>query len=153
MRDKKFIVTEELGKLAKWLRILGYDTVYHAKEDIPAIVVQALREGRIILTRSSTVANYKGVQAVVVKHDLVEDQMDQVMNKLGLSVEEASLFQICVECNTALEVIPKEDVKGKIPEYVYETQNEFKRCPQCDKIFWKGTHWDMVKKWLDKRQK
>ena len=153
MRDKKFIVTEELGKLAKWLRILGYDTVYHAKEDIPAIVVQALREGRIILTRSSTVANYKGVQAVVVKHDLVEDQMDQVMNKLGLSVEEASLFQICVECNMALEVIPKEDVKGKIPEYVYETQNEFKRCPQCDKIFWKGTHWDMVKKWLDKRQK
>jgi uncharacterized protein with PIN domain len=150
MSGAKFIITEELGKLAKWLRILGYDSVYHDKKDTAGLVIQALRDERILITRSPALTKYKGIKAVVVKSDHAEEQVEQVIRELKLTVDEGLLFQRCVECNTPLESIMKEKVKGKVPEYVFETQGSFKRCPQCEKIFWKGTHWDMVKKWMEK---
>ena len=149
MRREKFIVTKELGKLAKWLRILGYDSEYFREPDAAGIIISALREQRIILTRSPAMTKYKGVRVVIVRHDLVEDQLDQVKNELGLSVEEDALFRRCVDCNAALEDCGREEVRDKVPEYVYKTQEVFKRCPQCGKVFWKGTHWDMVKGWLE----
>jgi uncharacterized protein with PIN domain len=148
MQNKKFIITRELGKLAKWLRILGYDSVYYREKDIPGIVIQAMREKRVLLTRSAEFTKYKGMKAVVIKHDLAEEQLEQVTEELGLALPEGAIFHICVECNTPLEGIEKEQAKERVPEYVFKTQEEFKRCPKCDKIFWKGTHWDMATGWL-----
>jgi uncharacterized protein with PIN domain len=153
MRDQKFIVTRELGKLAKWLRILGYDSVYHDKKETSSLIIRALREERILLTRSPALEKYKGIRVVIVGHDLVEDQLEQVARELGLPVDDKEMFRRCVECNTLLELRAKEDVRDKVPEYVFNTQECFKICPRCGKIFWKGTHWDMVKEWLDRTKK
>ncbi len=152
MHKERFIVTKELGKLAKWLRILGYDSVYYDGKETAGLVIQALRDKRVLITRSSALTKYTGVQVVVVRSDHVEEQLEQVTRELGLLLDEELLFQRCVECNAPLEDISKKKVEGKVPEYVFETQERFKRCPQCDKVFWKGTHWDMVKKWLAKKR-
>ena len=153
MQQQKFIVTQELGKLAKWLRILGYDCVYYDKKAVSELIVQVLRDRSILLTRSETFTKYKGIQALIVKHDHVEQQVEQVVRELGLALDEENIFRRCVECNTLLEDIAKEGIKEKVPEYVFHTQEKFKKCPGCGKIFWKGTHWDMVGKWLGERKK
>ena len=153
MKEEKFITTQELGKLAKWLRILGYDCIYHDKKEVSDLIIQTLRDHRILLTRSGAFAKYKGIQTLVIKEDHAEKQVDQVVQELGLTIDEEKVFRRCVECNALLENLEKEATKGKIPEYVFQTQERFKRCPRCDKIFWKGTHWDMVGKWLEERKK
>ena len=153
MEEKKFIVTQELGKLAKWLRILGYDCVYYDKKEVADLIINALRDHRILLARSPALEKYKGIQKVIVKSDHVEEQVEQLIGELGIAIDEDMLFRRCVECNCLLEDLPKEKTKEKVPDYVFETQEVFKKCPQCNKIFWKGTHWDMVGKWLEKRKK
>ncbi|MEA3489594.1 MAG: Mut7-C RNAse domain-containing protein [Candidatus Omnitrophota bacterium] len=150
MREIKFVVTKELGKLAKWLRILGYDTVYYSRKNLADLVILALREKRILITRSAALTKYKGIRVVLIKHDRLERQIDQAAREMALSLDEEEMFTRCVECNALLEDCGKDDIKGKVPEYVFETQENFKRCPECAKIFWKGTHWDMVKDWLEK---
>jgi uncharacterized protein with PIN domain len=151
MQKKKFIVTKELGKLAKWLRILGYDSTYSREKDVPGLVILALREKRVLLTRSPGLSKYKGIRTVIIKHDHVEEQIEQVAGELKLPLDEDEMFHICVECNAPLQDINKKNAEGKVPEYVFRTQEEFKQCPKCDKIFWKGTHWDMVSNWLEKK--
>ncbi len=153
MQQQKFIVTQELGKLAKWLRILGYDCVYYDKKAVSELIVQVLRDRRVLLTRSETFTKYKGIQMLIIKHDHVEEQVEQAVQEMGLTLDEEGIFQRCVECNTPLEDIAKEEIKEKVPEYVFQTQEKFKKCPGCGKIFWKGTHWDMVGKWLGERKK
>ncbi|MFQ5951869.1 MAG: Mut7-C RNAse domain-containing protein [Candidatus Omnitrophota bacterium] len=152
MQETKFIVTQELGKLAKWLRILGYDCVYYDGKEVPDLIIQTIRDKRILLTRSSALTKYKGINVIVINSDHVEEQVEQVIKELGLKLEDEKLFRRCVECNFELEDMPKAKAEGKVPEYVFQTQEAFKRCPRCDKIFWKGTHWDMVGKWLEKRK-
>ncbi len=151
MEEIRFIIAKELGKLAKWLRILGYDSVYHGRGDEAELVIQALREKRIILARSPDISRHKGIKAVIVKHDLVEDQLDQVVTEAGLAIEEEKFFTRCVECNTLLIDMAKEDAREKVPGYVFETHDSFKKCGECEKIYWKGSHWDMVGKWLGER--
>jgi uncharacterized protein with PIN domain len=144
MKETGFIVTEELGKLAKWLRVLGYDCVYHAGDRESDLVIQALRDRRVLLTRTERLRKYTGIKTVVIKHDHVEDQVEQVVLELGLPLDEDGFFQRCVECNEMLSGVEKSDIKGKVPEYVFDTQDGFKACPACKKVFWKGTHWDNV---------
>jgi len=151
MEQLAFIVTQELGKLAKWLRILGFDCVYFSKKKEADLIIQALRDKRILVTRKAEHAKHKGIRIVVIKHDHVEEQMEQLVKKLDLGLKENNFFRRCVECNTLLEDIEKEKIKQKVPDYVFRTQNFFKRCPDCGKIFWQGTHWDMVGKWLSEK--
>lgn len=151
MEEKKFIAAKELGKLAKWMRILGYDSVYHDRGDEAELVIQALRERRIILARSPWMSRHKGIKAIIVKRDLVEDQLDQVVEEAGLAIEEEKFFTRCVECNTLLIAAAKEDVREKVPAYVFGAHDVFKKCERCKKIYWKGSHWDMVGKWLEER--
>lgn len=148
----KFLVTNELGRLAKWLRILGYDTIY-SEERGPQLVVQSLRENRTILTRDSKLSRHTGIRIVQLTSDFVEEQLKQVIDKLGLKINENKLFTICVVCNAALEKVNKADVKGKVPEYVYKTQKLFMKCPACKRFYWQGTHWTLVDNFLKKIKK
>lgn len=152
MPEKKFIATKELGKLAKWLRILGYDCDYYRKDEVAGAVIEAIREERILLTRKGDYKKYKGIKTLLVSTDHAEEQIEEVFTSLGLEVKEEELFTRCIDCNESLEGVAKGKVKEEVPEYVYKTQKFFKRCPKCDKIFWKGSHWDLVKEWLEKRK-
>ena len=146
MDDTSFIATGELGKLAKWIRVLGYDCVYHGRGKESDLIMRALRDRRVLLTRTGRLTRYRGLRVIVVRKDNVEDRIEQVVEELGLPVDAEELFRRCVKCNSVLSDVKKRDLKGKVPEYVFDTQNEFRQCPQCGKIFWKGTHWDNVER-------
>lgn len=144
----KFILTKELGRLARWLRILGYDTIYYDKDDKSRLIIISLRDRRVILTRDSKMSRFTGVRMFRITEDDIEKQLAQVAKGLDLDIEEDKTFLRCVDCNEPLVDIKKNKVKDRVPPYVFKTQKEFKMCPACNKIFWKGTHWQLVKEFL-----
>ena len=146
----KFIATKELGRLAKWLRIIGFDTHYFPETERRELVIKSLRENRIILTRDSRMSVYSGVRMLHIKSDFVEDQVKQVVRELEIQLNRKRFFTLCVLCNTPLENVKKEDIQSRVPPYVYETQESFMKCPFCDKVYWQGTHWTNVAQFVDK---
>ena len=144
----KFIVTRELGRLVKWLRILGYDTIYSTEENKSTLVIYALREDRIILTRNRRISP-KGVRVLWIKSDSVREQISQVIRELNLSLDEDSMFCRCIICNEILNEISRDKVKNRVPEYVFKTQTDFFTCSNCQRIYWQGTHWGNVSKILE----
>jgi len=144
----KFIVTKDLGRLARWLRIIGYDTVYYKEDDKSKLIIASLRDERIVLTRASSMPRSSGIRIVHVKENDVEKQLAQVVKELRLDISEDRTFTRCVDCNEPLILVEKREVKDKVPQFVFQSQNEFKKCPACSKIFWKGTHWDLAKGFL-----
>jgi len=146
----KFIATKELGRLCKWLRIMGYDTSYFPEAERRELVIKSLREDRIILTRDSGMSVYSGIRLFHVKSDFVEEQVKQAVEGLGIKVEQDRLFTVCVICNAPLKKVAKKSVEGKVPHYVYETQNSFMQCGICGRIYWQGTHWNMVREFVDR---
>ncbi len=148
----KFILTKELGRLAKWLRILGYDSSFYRQDNLSTLVITALREERAILTRNSRISRFPGPRIVKIKSDFVAQQIKQVIVELKLKPKQKDMFTRCVICNIGLEEIAKSRVKNKVPEYVYQTQKDFVACPQCKKVYWQGTHWGNAREYLEKIQ-
>lgn len=144
----RFIVTKELGRLAKWLRIMGYDTDYFSKEQRTELIIKSLRENRVILTRNSRMARYTGVRIVHINSDFIEEQLRQIFSELGIRPVEDRLFSRCVICNVPIEKVEKGDIKDKVAPYVYQTQSLFMTCKRCGRIYWQGTHWAKVKEFL-----
>jgi len=144
----KFIATKELGRLAKWMRILGFDTEYFQEENHSKLKIVALRDERIILTRNTRLSRPKGIKLVQIKHDLLNEQLLDVSKELELKADKDLMFSRCTICNAVLEPIEKEKIKDKVPEYVFETHNKFIKCPACLRIYWSGTHWGNVEEIL-----
>jgi uncharacterized protein with PIN domain len=144
----KFILSKELGRLAKWLRILGFDAEYFQEETISALLVQALRDDRIILTRTQHFRRHLGIKIVVIHSERIKEQLVEVLKALNLRVNKAIMFSRCIMCNTPLVPVEKAQVKQKVPGYVFETQDNFITCVQCGRIYWKGTHWGNVQNTL-----
>lgn len=141
---ERFICDAMLGSLAKWLRVLGYDTTYHPEADDTEIVRRSWLEGRTILTRDTRLAARKVARRhLVIQDDDVEKQLKQVVRQLALIVGE-NAFSRCLCCNQELQRVEKEAVKGAVPPYVYATQVDFSRCPGCGRYYWRGTHWQRM---------
>ncbi|MCL5103499.1 MAG: Mut7-C RNAse domain-containing protein [Armatimonadetes bacterium] len=138
----KFIADCMLGKLAKWLRMLGHDTIYISDANDEDLVRIAVREDRTLLTRDLRLCERRMVRArcVFVDWGSTGGQVRQVFKELKLRVSENSLFTRCTVCNGEIAPIPKIEVEGRVPPYVYETHEEFGYCAHCDKIYWRGTH-------------
>lgn len=136
----KFIADCMLGKLAKWLRILGYDTLYYRVIEDRALIQIALRTDRILLTRDEEVfQKFEGGNKLLIQSDFVMDQLKQVIEEKKLEIKN-HLFIRCVLCNTELIQIDKGDVQDRVPEFVFKTQQYFSFCNRCKKIYWRGTH-------------
>jgi len=140
----KFLLTKELGRLAKWLRILGYDTLYFNQDNLSSLIIQALRDNRIILTRNHRLPQSRGVKIVVIQAERIKEQMSEALKTLKLELDSDKMFSRCIICNEELVDIDKEKVKDRVPEYVFKTQEGFVTCPQCKRIYWQGTHWGNV---------
>jgi uncharacterized protein with PIN domain len=142
----KFIADEMLGKLARWLRAVGYDTVYYTGEGDSALVQQALQEDRIILTRDSHLVERKlARKSLLIRDDEPREQFRQVVNELELDLDlKSGLFSRCLICNRELFSVKKEDIRGRVPSYTYSTQSKFYECPDCGRIYWPGTHKDSM---------
>ena len=142
--DIRFIADEMLGRLAKWLRAIGYDTVYHTGGGDSALVQRALEEDRVILTKDSHLVKRKlARKSLFVRSDQLQEQLRQVVKELELDVENR-LFTRCLICNRELVSVEKEDARGKVPIYTYLTQSKFHECPGCGRIYWPGTHRDSM---------
>jgi uncharacterized protein with PIN domain len=136
---ERFIVDRMLGRLAKWLRILGYDTIYWRGNDQRALVERG--RGRIFLTRTTTFPHGRNFQnIIVVQEDDPKLQLRNVIVTLGLKVDERRIFSRCLLCNQKLKEISKEEVEGRVPDFVFSAYSEFMSCPQCSRIYWQGTH-------------
>ncbi len=143
--ETKFLVDFMLGRLCKWLRILGFDTAYFNSLNKSVIIYQSLKEGRILITRDHRLSKKKALQIVLIDSDYYEKQIQQVIKELNLKINPDKMFTRCCLCNTLLETIEKEKVQDKVPPFVYQTQVNFSYCPTCQKIYWPGTHWDLMR--------
>lgn len=136
-----FIADDHLAKLARWLRILGFDTLYFDKIDNLELMRKAAKEKRIILTRDTRIASDPGAASCIfIRSDNWIEQLRQIIGELRLKVNREAFFSRCLLCNTLLQAVPKAEVKERVPPFVFETQEEFVRCGTCDKIYWRGTH-------------
>jgi uncharacterized protein with PIN domain len=135
-----------LGRLARWLRILGYDTLYNARWTDDELVRRARAEGRLLLTRDVALARRPGVRTLLVSSEEVEAQLRQVAAELGVRAEAA--FSRCPVCNDRLEKVPKSWAWGHVPPYTFCTQREFRLCPGCNRFYWRGTHWARMREAL-----
>ena len=138
----KFLADTMLGRLATWLRLLGYDTLYLADASDAELARRARVEQRVLLTRDVELTRRRGVRALLIESEHIEEQIQQVFHTLHLTARDA--FSRCAACNCVLEDIRKEQVRGKVPPYVFHTQERFRRCPQCARIYWRGTHWARI---------
>jgi uncharacterized protein with PIN domain len=147
--DERFVADRNLGKLAKWLRILGYDTVYDRADADRDFLRRADKERRIALTRKRELnrSSYP-VRLVIVKADHVEGQLGEVIKALDLLPDPSRRMTRCLICNALLEEVEKAAVEGLVPSYVRQTCTRFLRCPLCGRIFWPGTHSRRVEEYL-----
>lgn len=139
----KFLADPALGKLAKWMRILGYDTIYYKGNIDRNFLRKAAKEGRIVLTRKKDLKNrsFSG-RMIIIQDERVGDQIRCVMCELSMKPDPARVFTICLKCNEMLKKISREKVEEMVPVHVFRTYDDFKICPQCKGIFWPGTHRD-----------
>jgi uncharacterized protein with PIN domain len=149
VRQVRFIADAMLGKLAKWLRILGCDVAYDPDISDREIAERGLREGRIILTRDTLLIRKREVRGnhFLVHGDSYRDQLRQVVTHFAIDPE-GGLFTRCVRCNEPLAEVDKDQVAGEVPQYVYETQKSFSSCARCGRIYWKATHWKEMERHL-----
>ncbi|HEX9974005.1 MAG TPA: Mut7-C RNAse domain-containing protein [bacterium] len=144
----KFIVDAMLGRLARWLRILGYDTLYDSGFSDDDLFFKAHQEKRILLTRDSGLAHRMNPRyCFFISEQAVRDQLKQIIVYYQLNVEDY-LFSRCTLCNSAIESIAKEDVAGRVPDFVFSSINDFFYCASCDKIYWTGSHIKQVRELL-----
>ncbi len=135
----RFVVDAMLGRLARWLRIMGFDVLYPKDLDDDELVELANKEERTLLTKDAHLLREKRVNGYLVRGRAWEDQLREVLDEFHLH-DFAQPFSRCPECNELLEDIPKERVANRVPEHVYRVQQEFYRCPSCRRIYWNGSH-------------
>ena len=142
----KFVVDDMLGKLAKRLRMLGFDTLYEVGTPDRELLKISREQGRILLTRDTALLKIRGVNGLFVRSTKYKEQVKQVIKDLKLKVEKDKIFSRCAECNAEIKEIEKLKVKDKVPEYTFKTHEKFYICPGCKRVYWKGTHLDKLNK-------
>jgi hypothetical protein len=147
----RFVADCNVGRLARWLRALGYDASYHERIEDAALVREAAAEGRVLLTRDRDLTKRRVIQsglvrAILIRDDEVTVQLRQVFSELGLELEEA--LTRCIECNAELEERVPAVVADRVPAYVRRTQTRYSQCPACGRVYWAGTHWQRMREVL-----
>lgn len=144
----RFIADSMLGKLARWLRILGFDTLYFRGMDDRKLMERALDEGRCLLTRDTRLAaaGKDGLKTLFIESDSWREQLREVLGAFKCSP--VGFLTRCLICNSSLEKTDPEGAAGLAPEYILSTHRVFYRCPSCRKVFWPGSHLADMKKVL-----
>jgi uncharacterized protein with PIN domain len=143
-----FVADCMLGRLAKWLKILGFDVLFFPRADDRDLVEIARRDGRILLTRDTGLIEKtaKRPNRIFVRSDVWEDQVVQVLDELELW-DDVRPNTRCIECNLQVKTLTRERARNLVTPYVYEHASSFAICPGCNRVFWQGTHYgDMERK-------
>jgi len=131
-----------LGALARWLRALGYDTVYDAGLSDHALVRLARAEGRVLLTRDRELTRRRNLRFLFIVSQDWPAQLRQVRRELPLPAP--APFTRCLTCNAPLEPLTPGEAWGLVPPYVFVTRAPFRLCPTCNQVFWRGSHWERM---------
>lgn len=153
LRNPKFVLDVHLGTLAKYMRMFGFDTKYQNDFLDEQIIEISFRQKRTVLTRDLGILKQKKLtHGYYVRNTKPVMQMEEIINRFDLKnvVKE---FSRCVRCNTVLNPIEKEKIINEIPPKVRITQSEFFYCTACNKIYWKGTHYDKMKLLIERMKK
>ena len=136
-----------LGKLAKYLRFMGYDTYYpNGNLSDNELIKIAKEEGRIIITRDKELARRSN--GSFLKSDNYKEQLKEVIENFNLNAD--NLLSRCSICNEPLVPVKKEEIRNKVPAYIYEHNDEFYMCPKCHRIYWYGTHTEKIEREIKK---
>jgi len=143
----KFLCDQMFGTLAKWLRILGFDTFY-SNEGLSdtEILDIAKKENRVLITRDKHLsynARRENVKNIFVNEKNLDIQLKTVLK--DIKIDEKQILSRCLVCNSLVESIEKEKIKEKVPEKIFENHDDFYYCRKCDKVYWIGSHFDMMK--------
>jgi uncharacterized protein with PIN domain len=137
-----------LGRLAKWLRLLGYDTAYENDATDHELARRARAEGRLLLTCDRELAARRGLKTLLIRSQQLDAQVQQVQEALG-PAPEPSLSR-CSVCNVVLEETPAQEVADRVPPYVLETNAKFRHCPSCGRVYWSGSHVETMEEQLER---
>lgn len=147
-----FLADAMLGRLARWLRILGYDTAYEGVLPDEVMIERALRENRWLLTRDGYLAKRRVLRGrhTLLTSDHVRDQLRQLRAELNLDLAvDAETASRCAGCNLLLEPIPHAEAACRVPPFVAQEHTEFAKCPACTRIYWPGTQWTHLLRQLE----
>ena len=140
MRNLCFAAEKTLGRLAKWLRLLGFDTLY-GSEITAERFLDTMENDRIFLTRTQRLKKPLALRKFIfIESDHLEQQLNQVVRELDLKAADTRPFSRCLQCNALIVAAEKNSVRGRVPDYVFETHDRFQRCPKCSRIYWPGSH-------------
>ena len=135
-----FAADRTLGRLAKWLRLMGFDTVYES-DDSSTRFYANLDERRVLLTRTGKIRKqFAGRRLIFIEVNDVFGQLAQIVSELAITPKDIRPFSRCIACNTPVMQIAKEAAFGLVPDYIWETHDNFSQCRQCKRIFWRGSH-------------
>jgi uncharacterized protein with PIN domain len=146
----RFIADVMLGRLARWLRIAGFDVLYSNSFTDDELVALSRRDGRVLLSRDTRLLVRKAVRRFIfLESEDIKDQIRQILRVTGTRSLPALLTR-CLGCNEVLAEVPRAQVRDSVPPYVFETQKQFKVCGRCMKIYWAGTHRQAVLRTLER---
>lgn len=151
----RFVVDSMLGNLARWLRLLGYDTLYYKNIDDWKLIKIAKDEGRILVTRDLSLyrrARVKGVNVIYLESTSIDEELVTLANEVGIDLKFKEKNTRCPLCNTELTLIPKAEALHLIPQEIGKRYNTFWKCPKCNKVFWQGNHWKTINEVLEKAE-
>lgn len=141
----KFIADAMLGRLAKWLRLLGLDVLYYPAIDDRQVIKISREQERTILTRDTRMLQRKAIKgAVFIRSDHIVDQLLEMKDILDFHGPD--LAERCAVCNKILRAVAdRDEIKDLVPDYVYHKFNSFMRCSCCGKIYWEGSHYKNIR--------
>ena len=139
----RFVADRMLGRLAKWLRILGYDTHYQPFYQGP-VMDQYIKDGRLLLSRKrSTTENY--TNSFLIKADTVKSQLNEMRNSNYIKSARSMWLTRCLVCNSLLQKASPETARDMVPEYVYnQNHKDIRFCGSCEHYLWPGSHRDRI---------
>ncbi len=140
----RFAADRHLGRLARLLRLLGYDTLYSPSMSVVRLKESAARDGRAILTRGRLERRFAGVPGVVgVSSAVAAEQLREVVEHFGLDTC-AGLWTRCTLCNGVIEKVAKTSVESELDPKIFNLYEEFFRCASCRHLYWRGSHVDRI---------
>ena len=148
----KFVADGMLGKLTRWLRMLGQDVSYSNNSEDSQLLETAKSEGRTLLTRDLQLyqrAITKGIDAFYLEGQTEEERLAEMAGRFGIRLEIDMATSRCPKCNTSVEPISKEEAAGEVERSTFDNYEEFWKCSKCGKIYWQGSHWTKIRKTLD----
>jgi len=152
----KFIADGMLGKLTRWLRMIGCDVKYFNDLDDEELINISIEENRILLTRDVELfrrALLRGAEAFLVMGRNEVEKLAEVGRRFNLNLQVDVENSRCPKCNAKIRPVSKDKIKGKVPPGTFRSYDEFWECPRCGQIYWHGSHWQKITHTLQEARK